>query len=84
MNPEELLRVTEACWYQLCKGSRKHNLACITNAQLSGDMALGVGAQPETPLEQSKYREIMKNRLQIPVLNTGLVEQQDYVHNMGW
>lgn len=62
MNPEQLLRVTEARCYE--EGNWKHNLACITSAQV---MALGAGAESETALEQSNYREIMKNRLEIPV-----------------
>lgn len=49
------------------EGNWKHKLARITNAQLNGGMALWAGAESKTALEQSNYREIMKNRLEIPV-----------------
>jgi len=42
-------------------------LAYITNAQLNSGVALGAGAESETALEQSNCREIVKNKLEIPV-----------------
>lgn len=46
MEPEELFRVTEECYFQLWRELEIH-LACITNAQFSHGMALGAGAASE-------------------------------------